>query len=342
MIDLSRLKLKNNRVCIFLFILVYCNRKIFAQNIPFNNIYPSRTLVVLSAPSIWDETYRVIFQDIVNFQINFAKIIHENENSIILVDKHTLPYYNGRSRIFQNRLPFDALLEANIYDINLHDFAPFGIFATTKFVYRDDELADITTMQIDDSMNRFLKENDIKIDRQEPNIILSAKNVVHNGKNMALISETVLDENNGRLPEWALLIKLFNVFKKVYKIPHPYANSSLRFDDVIAFIDEKILVTPVLIPEAREKLENTLDKRYHKKLTIIELPSERKLHEEGNCGIYSALLTTDKYIYVPVFGNDPGNWQHGYSSMTDKIVLHTIQSNTRKKITDVDNKRING
>jgi hypothetical protein len=44
-------------------------------------------------------------------------------------------------------------------------------------------------MQIDDSMNRFLKENDIKTDRQEPNIVLSAKNVVHNGKNMALISE---------------------------------------------------------------------------------------------------------------------------------------------------------
>uniref|UniRef100_A0A0M3I7L2 Transposase_23 domain-containing protein n=1 Tax=Ascaris lumbricoides TaxID=6252 RepID=A0A0M3I7L2_ASCLU len=60
----------------------------------------------------------------------------EHDNVVILADKHTMPYLDGRSRSTKTRLPLDALIQASIYDINIRDFAPFGIRQLVKFSYR--------------------------------------------------------------------------------------------------------------------------------------------------------------------------------------------------------------
>lgn len=55
---------------------------------------------------------------------------------MILADKHTMPYFDGRSRSMKTRLPLDALIQTSIYDINIRDFAPFGVRQLIKFSYR--------------------------------------------------------------------------------------------------------------------------------------------------------------------------------------------------------------
>ena len=69
-------------------------------------------------------------------------------------------------------------------------------------------------MQIDKSMERFLAENKIRIESREQDMILSGEQVVHNGLNKALVSDSVILENLNRLPDWAMMIKLLNSFKK--------------------------------------------------------------------------------------------------------------------------------
>lgn len=62
--------------------------------------------------------------------------VAEHDNVVILSDKHTLPYLDGRSTYVKSRLPLDALIQASVYDINIRDFAPFGVRQLVKFSYR--------------------------------------------------------------------------------------------------------------------------------------------------------------------------------------------------------------
>jgi hypothetical protein len=54
---------------------------------------------------------------------------------VIIADKHTIPYYNGRTERFKEKLPGDLLLEADIYDVHVRDFAPIGLREFTQFKY---------------------------------------------------------------------------------------------------------------------------------------------------------------------------------------------------------------
>uniref|UniRef100_A0A914PKC5 Uncharacterized protein n=1 Tax=Panagrolaimus davidi TaxID=227884 RepID=A0A914PKC5_9BILA len=207
-----------------------------------------------------------------------------------------MPYLDGRSTKIQKRLPYDALIETNVYDINLNDFAPMGYKQLTKFIYRTPYLADIASSQVDEAMNRFIMDNRIRIDKREEDMILSGEDVVHNGVNKALISDSVIIKNAGRVPDWAMMIKLLNSFKKVLIIGNPLNGTRLRFDDILGFIDEQILAISPLDPEIREELEEAIRKKFHNDLAIIDLPLGGAANDEGNCGIYTAVMSTNKFV----------------------------------------------
>lgn len=81
---------------------------------------------------------------------------------------------------------------------------------------------------------------------------------------------------------------------KVLMISPPLNSTNLRLDDVISFIDEDVVVVSSLDIKLFEKLQNELDKKYRRDMTFVDLPFKRNVNEEGNCGIYSAILATDK------------------------------------------------
>ncbi len=97
---------------------------------------PNRSLVILAAPSVWDGHYQRAFLDIVQFQIDFALTIKGHDNVLVIADKHTLPYFEGRSHKVKRKLSRDMLLEGNIYDVRIRDFAFFDSHKTAKFIYR--------------------------------------------------------------------------------------------------------------------------------------------------------------------------------------------------------------
>uniref|UniRef100_A0A1I8BYQ1 Lactamase_B domain-containing protein n=1 Tax=Meloidogyne hapla TaxID=6305 RepID=A0A1I8BYQ1_MELHA len=244
------------------------------------------------------------------------------ETAILIADRHTMPLLDGRTKMLREHLPPTLLLEGNIYDINLRDFAPMGCLKQIKFIYRNAEWAPIASKQVDDSMNRFLMKNRIKLQRREPEVFLSGRDVVDNGKNRALISNVVI-------------------------VPSPTSftgRKNLRLDDVLAFADDGLLIISGMDPVTKLRTISELYKREKKDVAVLELPigdeekyaNDQYLRDEGNCGLYTTMLGTERYLFVPVFGNNPANWKRGYSTKTDKMVLRLIETNTRKRVIPVN------
>jgi hypothetical protein len=74
------------------------------------------------------------------FTVNFSSFVFigvlEHENVVIIADKHTMPYLDGRAPNMNRRLPYDALIEENLYDPNIYEYAPVGFKSLVKFLYR--------------------------------------------------------------------------------------------------------------------------------------------------------------------------------------------------------------
>uniref|UniRef100_A0A914HP85 Uncharacterized protein n=1 Tax=Globodera rostochiensis TaxID=31243 RepID=A0A914HP85_GLORO len=311
---------------------------------------PNRTLIVLAAPSIWDLNYADDFVPIVEFQVKFVRLLNEYESAVLIADRHTIPYLNGRNKLLREHLPAEHLLEANIYDINLHDFAPLGTVGRVKFVYRNENWASMASKQVDDSINRFLIHNRIRGHRRETDIVLVGKDVVDNGVNRALLSNITFAKNAGRVSKQSLVMKVQSAFGKVTVVPAPtpfMGRHRLRLDDVLSFIDDGVLIMSPLNPQIANKVHMEMFKREKKGVTLVELPtvdgarerqlpSDPYLSDEGNCGLYSALLATDRFVFVPVFGNIPANWKLGYSTMRDKLMLQLIGTYTQKAVVPVN------
>jgi agmatine/peptidylarginine deiminase len=84
----------------------------------------------LAAPESGDGEYKNYFNEIVEFQIDYANKIIDNDrdNVVIIVNKDVLSYYEGR-------LPDDVLLIDNVYDIWMRDFTLVNPFHPVRFKY---------------------------------------------------------------------------------------------------------------------------------------------------------------------------------------------------------------
>lgn len=70
-----------------------------------------------------------------------------------------------------------------------HEFCFFNFRFFTFYNFRTKDFADLTDKQIDDSFNKFLLENHIRIDKRETELALSGQDVVDNGMNKAVAAQ---------------------------------------------------------------------------------------------------------------------------------------------------------
>ncbi|MCU0240693.1 MAG: hypothetical protein MUC29_14730, partial [Pyrinomonadaceae bacterium] len=87
-----------------------------------------KMLLVLSAPSVHNNYYKPAFQKIVDFQIDYAATILNYDNVVVIVDKDTKRFYEGK-------LPEDVLLTAEVFDIWMRDFTTVNPIEPTQFQY---------------------------------------------------------------------------------------------------------------------------------------------------------------------------------------------------------------
>ena len=155
----------------------------------------NKTLIVLCVPSVCDEYYASKLIDIIEFMSNFANLVMETDEIVILVDADT------RS-LFEGKVPSNILLPANIDDIWIRDFAPVFPSKQIKFQFSPSYLRKQTSQQIDKSFDNWFKANGLDY-QTKSDIILDGGNVVENVEGTRVIlTDRILRVNPSLTKSW--------------------------------------------------------------------------------------------------------------------------------------------
>lgn len=293
-----------------------------------SNEYTSdKMLLVLSAPSVHNIYYKPAFQKIVDFQINYAKAILGNDNVVVIVDKDTKKFY-------QDKLPEDVLITADVYDIWMRDFTTVNPLNPVQFQY---SWASMSKKQSQETQQSFAEFADkYGIERTKSELIIDGGNIVDNygGK---FITTTRFAKDN-KLSDKEANEKLKQTLNaKEIAILEPDEEVLAHSDGMVMWLDEKtLLVNNYSGDKAFRKLVLDELNTSFPDTKIIEVPVEYGKNKKGEwegfesaCGVNLNSVLTFKNIYVPIF-----RMAH------DAIAVKIIKENTDKKVIEIDAKGV--
>ena len=128
-----------------------------------------RMLLTLTAPSVHNSYYRPAFDKIVDFQVNFANSIINNDNVVIVVDDDTYKYY-------KNRVPEDIILIDEIDDIWMRDFTTVNPLNPVQFKYTPASMSEKLSKKVQNSFDKFAKKYHLEF--LKANYLLDGGNIV--------------------------------------------------------------------------------------------------------------------------------------------------------------------
>ena len=281
-----------------------------------NTVSDDRMLLVIAVPSIDDAYYHDAFQGILEFDIQYANAVMGHDNIIVLADTQTMPY-------LQERLPADIVLEADVRDIWLRDFALVHPERMVQFRYdRPDE------PDIQESFTQFAQTYAVTFSRSTLNV--DGGNVVDNGAGTVILTDKVF-ARNAHVPEDAVLMELEEALDTTDIAILPMDDEFLGHSDgMVMFLDAKtVLVTtypddPAFTHEVLTNLSTALPN-----IDIVTLKGSGYGEPYGQyasaCGIYVNAVVTHKYIYAPVFG-----------TVHDVAAVETIRRHTEKTVITIN------
>ena len=284
-----------------------------------NQISDDRMLLVLSAPSIHESYYQPVFDLIVEFQIEYAKVIMGNDNVVIIVDADTKPYY-------EEDLPEDILIEAEVYDIWMRDFTLVNPLKPVQFQYTWASMTKRESRQVQRSFAAFADKYDIQ--RGKTPLLLDGGNLVDNYAGGVITTTRFMEDNELSYSEAKeALIDLLGATEVA--ILEPDEEVLAHSDGMVMWIDANMLLVNDYsdYPEFRELILDELEASFPA-VTLIEVPVEYGQNKAGEwegfesaCGVNLNSTLTFENIYVPVF-----DMAH------DQSAVDIIRENTTKKV----------
>jgi agmatine/peptidylarginine deiminase len=296
-----------------------CNKESSSETNSTNKVSEDRMLLVLSAPSIQDTYYKKAFQQIIDFQISYANSIIGNDNVVIIVDKDTKKYFEGK-------VPEDILLEDDVHDIWVRDFTTVNPENPVQFVYTWASMTQAESADVQRSMKKFANRYDIK--RKTSDLLIDGGNIVDNYNGRIVTTTRFMEDNHLTYAEAKEELKEILGAKEV-AILEPDEPILAHSDGMVSWVgDDMILVNDYSgKPAFQTKI---LDELRHSfpGVTIIEIPVEYKTNPPGEwdgfesaCGVNLNSAVTYKNIYVPTF-----NMAHDNEAITE------IKKHTSKKV----------
>ncbi|MCP4198526.1 MAG: agmatine deiminase family protein [Proteobacteria bacterium] len=281
---------------------------------------PGKPLIVLSAPSIHDDYYAEVFDDIIAYDITFANSVAGKDNILILADEDTMPY-------FQGQVPEDVLLQAEVYDIWIRDFSPLFPANPAKFVYAPNYLEEQISQEIDDSFRAFTQS--VGLSYPTNDLVIDGGNFVHNGADKAVFTERVFSDNPGMSSqEIEAALKAALGLSEIAFIPEEAGDTTGHSDGMVMWVSEEKLLVNEYDEPFRTRVLTALETAFSS-VSIVEIPSDYELEIWKDfvsaCGIYVNALTTPEYIYMPVFGGE-----------RDDEIVSLIADQTDKEIITVN------
>ncbi|MEM6319563.1 MAG: agmatine deiminase family protein [Bacteroidota bacterium] len=282
-------------------------------------------VIVMAAPSVHNDYYEAVFDDIVDFQVDFANRIDGRDEVIILVDRATRRYYRGR-------VPNYVLVAANIEDIWIRDFAPVIGDQQVKFNYLPNYLSRADANYVDNSFERWMRRAGLAYGKAS-NLILDGGNVVDNGNGRVIVTDRFLADNPQLTKRQAKkrLKKLLQA-EAVAIIKETPGDATGHSDGMVMWADEHTLLLHDQPTSVKGQIIKELERSFPE-VEIITLPDYYEFEEwdvfSSACNIYVNALVTNRYIYVPTF-----------DSPRDQAMLQTIQSHTSKEVVAIPAEKV--
>ncbi len=292
-----------------------------------NELSSEKMLLVLSAPSVHNEYYKPAFQQIVDFQINYAKKILGNDNVVVIVDKDTKRFYEGK-------LPEDVLITADVFDIWMRDFTTVNPLNPTQFQYTWASMPKKQSVETQQSFTDFADKYGIK--RSKTDLIIDGGNLVDNYAGKFITTTRFAKDNKLSIEKAKEKLKQTLNAKEV-AIIEPDEEVLAHSDGMAMWLDEKTLLVndyssdkpfrKLVLDELQSSFPDT---------KIIEVPVVNVDNKKGEwegfesaCGVNLNSVLTFKNVYVPVFG-----------MAHDAKALEIIKQNTDKNVIEVDAKGV--
>lgn len=286
-------------------------------------------LLVLAAPAANNEYYQDYFEEIINFQINYANKVLGNDQIRILVDADTRQYFLGR-------VPDEILLEADMHDIWIRDFAMVNPKQPVQFVYTNASMSWEESEITQEAFDRFA--NEYQLERKRSDYILDGGNLVDNYQGKIVTTTRFLEDNDLTYKQGKAVLKELLGANQV-AIIEPDDDVLAHADGMVAWIDDNVLLVndyTKIDRELHEKVMTELSSSFpdSKILTVpVEFDDNNQIDDAQGigsaCGINLNLVATFNTLYVPVFGTD-----------YEADVLEIIANNTSKKVVEIDAKYI--
>lgn len=253
--------------------------------------------IVLSLPSVNDEYYAEVFEDIVDFQSAYAQTILGNDSVLVLADADTMP-------LVQDRFPKEILVEADVHDIWMRDFTTVNPYDPVQFTYDGTYFptSDIPR-GIQESFNAFAHEHGIEF--RNTAYILDGGNVVDNFAGALVVTERFLEENNLSYEEGMQVLK--ETYGAEYAAIIPYDDDIMgHADGMVMFVGDVLFVNRYDEPFRSEVL-GRLEDGLPETIEIVEVDAEFEIAQwkdfSSACGVHINSLVTPRNVYVPTFGD---------------------------------------
>lgn len=278
-------------------------------------------VIVLSAPSVNDNYYAPVFDDIIDYNVLFVNTARQHTNVILLADAQTMPYLEGR-------VPDANLLQANINDIWIRDFAFVFPPNAAKFRYRPDYLNPGVASWIENSFYDFIDDAGIVFENYS-NVKLDGGNFVHNGVDSAIITTRIFSDN----PNWTQSqleqeITYLTGITNIAFIPEEPIDTTGHSDGMVMWIEEDVLVVNQMDEPFRTQVLTPINNAFPN-ITIVEIPLDYEYDVWNGfvsaCGLHINSLVTDTHIFMPT-----------YDQTNDAVVQSMLESYTDKTIVPID------
>ncbi len=287
-----------------------------------NQYSDTRHTIVIAAPTANNDYYQAVYDQIIAFDIAYAKAIMGKDNVVVLGDKKAL-------KLLEQELPNDILLPAKMRDIWMRDFTTINPTNPVQFRYAAAAQAG-RQRDADWVQMGFVKFTDtLGIKYPYIDLILDGGNVVDNHKEKLIVTDRFLEDNHLNESQAKTRLKKKLNLTSIAIIPADDPDGLAHADGMVMFIDENTLAINKYEQPFRDKVMRELTSSFPN-LNIVEIDADfdQEVWDaefSSACGIYVNSLVTPNFIYMPVFG-----------TARDQKIIQTIQDNSSKKVVPIN------
>lgn len=299
-----------------------------AGDVSGSKVLADDELIILAAPQHGDPYYADVYDDIISFQIEFARqIIDAGDDVIILSDEGGLP-------LIAAALGREHVSHFPVEDIWARDYGASNAVDPVFFRYTSEGQGGGVGGQSDaDAVQDAIRELAIEaeLDIGRSNLFNDGGNFVDSYAGSVVISRKFLRDNGLTENDGRAAIRQQIGVSHVAFIEADEQGGLEHADGVVAFVSPTTLIInsypddPRYAASLRADLENGLPD-----IQIIEVPTPydaSEIYDErfgSACGLYTNALVTPHRIYLPQFGIPE-----------DEVVLERVRSLTSRDVIPV-------